>query len=113
VSKLQHKALPSDVVATVEAGTSDDSDDHSSHPIMVGTMYVIRLLVVRARRDGELPQYHIGRPIIVRFIRAVPMRRIDLRRDARRECPMTTHLPVLLAETMVDIMARNLRCERR
>ena len=32
LNRLQHKALQSEIVATVDAGTSDDSDDHSSRP---------------------------------------------------------------------------------
>jgi peptidoglycan hydrolase-like protein with peptidoglycan-binding domain len=32
LNRLQHKALQSEIVATVDAGTSDDSDDHPSRP---------------------------------------------------------------------------------
>jgi hypothetical protein len=32
LNKLQHKALQSEIVATVDAGNSDDSDDHPSRP---------------------------------------------------------------------------------
>jgi hypothetical protein len=56
-----------------------------------------------SRCDRELIQDHIGRPVIVRFIPAVPMRRIDLRRDARPEFLMTT----------VSIIVRNRCCDRR
>ena len=75
-------------------------------PIPRGTAIGDKLVKV------ELVQDHIGRPIVVRFIPAVPMRRIDLWRDARRECPMTTRAGLLFAGTTVNTMPRNLGCER-
>ena len=65
-------------------------------------------MLIRSPRRRELLHVHIGRPIIVRFIRAVPMRRIDLRRDARPEWLMTKRARLLPADTTVNIIARNL-----
>lgn len=63
--------------------------------------------------DRELIQDHSGWPIIVRFIRAVPVRRIDLRRDARREILMTKHARLLLVDATVNIIAHDRCCDRR
>jgi hypothetical protein len=66
------------------------------------------MMLIRSPRRRELLHVHIGRPIIVRLIPAVPMRRIDLRRDARPEWLMTKRARLLPADTTVNIIARNL-----
>ena len=63
--------------------------------------------------NRELIRDYIGRPIIVRFIPAIPMRRIDLRQDARPEFLMTKRARLLLADTTVKIIVCNRRCDRR
>ena len=66
---------------------------------------------VRPSAPSDLPQDHIGRPIIVRCIPTAPVRRAALTRDAGAECPMVTRARFLFRG--VSIMSRKLRCERR
>src|ERR1700688_4984647 len=58
-----------------------------------------------------LSQDHIVWPIIVRCLPAVQMRRVDLMRRARPECPIFARLRVLVADMAVGVMPRNLRRE--
>jgi hypothetical protein len=68
---------------------------------------------LRPSARPDLPQDHIGRPIIVRCIPAAPVRRAALTRDAGAECLMATRARFLFGGTTVSVMARKLRCERR
>jgi hypothetical protein len=67
----------------------------------------IQLLVARVWRDRELPQDHLGRPIIVRCIPA-PARRIAPAHDARSECRVTIRVRFLLTGTTGSILACHL-----
>ena len=60
-----------------------------------------------------LVQDHIGRPVIVRPNLAFPAGRDAMRRDARRECRMARCVRCLLTGTIVGIMARDPRRQRR
>src|SRR5437879_1369576 len=67
---------------------------------------------LRPSARSDLPEDHIGRPIIVRCIPTAPVRRAALTRDAGAECPMATRARFLFRGTTVSIVARKLRCER-